>query len=192
VICFGKLALKIEPKDITTRRDGKMETVEKSGIITCSFFGIRPINFFEEGVELGGYAKFGGYVGYFRYLTNETAPMGLVEGEKNLYLVGFNRSVGETEYISLLKAEGKRPCKNAINYTLGLMAQVPENKMPEKLHNKDIVAAEPNNGSTIFIKNNGNYFLYVPRVNESRIIIITGTSGWWPDYIAFVAEDLVS
>ena len=88
----------------------------------------------------------------------------------------------------LLRAEGKQPCRNAPAYLAGLMAQVPEDQMPEELRNKDLVAAEP----AVFAGGSGRRcFLYVSRRDGCRGLSLTIVDGKWDARWAFLAEDLV-
>lgn len=157
-----------------------------NGIVVCSFTNIHPINTVEEGIRQGHYND------YYRHITDQTVPLRPAAGAKTLHLVCFNRIVGETEFVELLRAEGKRPCQDAPNYKLGLMAQVPEEQMPEVLRNKDIVAAEPDNSSSVFTDEVGSRcFLYVLRYVADRGLSLTDVGRRWHDGWAFLAEDLV-
>ena len=158
---------------------------KKSSAIVCSFPNVNPINTAETGISQGHYTD------HYRFITNETVPVEPAKGPKNLHLVCFNRIVGETEYVERLRAEGKQPCKNAPAYLLGLMAAVPEDKMPVELRNKYIVAAEPDNKSSTFVAGFGfRCFLCVSRSGAYRgLLLCVGRK--WLDNWAFLAEDLV-
>src|SRR3989344_9019247 len=104
-----------------------------TSVMVCTFKNVSPINTAEEGIRQGHYND------HYSFITDETVPLKSITGARNLHLVCFNRTVKETEYIALLRAEGKQPCRNGPNYLLGLMAQVPEDKMPEEFLSKDIV-----------------------------------------------------
>lgn len=163
-----------------------MHTAEKkSPFTTHSFPNINPINTAEEGIAQGH------YTGHYGFITDKTVPLQPVQGAKNLYLVCFNRTIGETECAELLRAEGKRPCQNAPQYLLGLMASVPEDKMPAELRNKDIVAAESDNKSSVFAGGHVHRcFLFVNRRGAYRRLDLIGVGGLWGDSWAFLAEDL--
>ena len=164
-----------------------MQTAQKkSSVITCTFPSISPINTVEEGIAQGH------YTGHYGFITDKTVPLQPVQGAKNLYLVCFNRTIGETEYVELLFAEGKQPCRQAPAYLLGLMAAVPEDKMPEELRNKDFVAAESDNKSSVFAGGHGHRcFLFVNQRGAYRRLDLIGVGGLWGDSWAFLAEDLV-
>ena len=164
-----------------------MQTAEKkSPFITHSFPSISPINTAEEGIAQGHYTD------HYRFIKDKTVPLQPVQGAKSLHLVCFDRTIGETEYVELLRAEGKQPCRNAPQYLLGLMAQVTEDKMPEELRNKDLVAAEPDNKSSVFTGRFGyRCFLYVLRGGVFRRLDLTAVGRRGFDRWAFLAEDLV-
>ena len=163
-----------------------MKTMTKSSAIVCSFPNIQPINTAEEGIRVGHYD------GHYSFITNETVPLQPVQGAKNLHLVFFNRTIGETECMELLRTEGKQPCRNGPQYLFGLMAHVPEDKMPAELRNKDLVAAEPDNKSSVFTGGSGHRcFLYVLRDGGYRRLGLASVGREWSDDWAFLAEDLV-
>ena len=159
---------------------------KKSPFITHSFPDINPVSTAEEGIRVGHYDD------HHSFITNETVPLQKVAGTKNLHLVCFNRTIGETEYVKLLRAEGKQPCRHAPQYLLGLMAAVPEDKMPAELRNKDLVAAEPDNKASAFTdKDSYRCFFFVYRGDGSRELYLIRVFRKWYDYWAFLAEDLV-
>lgn len=164
-----------------------MQTGERKSPVTIHAFpNVSPINTAEEAIKQGHYND------YYRLILNGTVEIEPAKGPKNLHLVCFNRTVGETEYVELLRAEGKRPCQNAPQYLLGLMAQVPEDKMPAELRNKDLVAAEPDNSSSVFTGKDGDRcFLCVYRLGGRRKLNLVRVDRRWYDYWAFLAEDLV-
>ncbi len=163
-----------------------MQTATKSPFTIHSFPNINPVSTAEEGIRVGHYDN------HYSFITNETVPLQKVAGAKNLHLVCFDRTIGETEYVELLRAEGKQPCRNAPQYLLGLMAAVPEDKMPTELRNKDLVAAEPDNASSAFTGESGNRcFLYVDRHDGFRELFLIYVVREWSDGWAFLAEDLV-
>lgn len=165
---------KVEPKITKT----------ESGIITSTFPNILPVNTVEEGIREGHYND------HYRFINNKTVALKPAQGAKNLHLVCFNRTIGETEYVELLKKEGKQPCQNAPQYLLGLMRQVPEDKMPQELYNKHLVAAE---SSSVFADAGGSRcFLYVFRIGSDRELCLMIVDWDWGDDCAFLAEDLVS
>ena len=158
-----------------------MKTEEITSTI-IKFENIKPINTVEEGIRQGHYSD------YYKFITDETVKLKPETGEKTIYTVGFNRTIGETEYIDLLRRESKKPCTP--NYMLGLMAQVREEKMPPKLRNKYIVAAEPN---SVFTDRRGFHcFLCVDRFDVYRRLSLSFVGRGWDDGYVFLAEDLVS
>ena len=151
-----------------------------------SFPNINPVSTVKEGIRVGHYDD------HYSFMTNETVPLQPVQGAKNLHLVCFDRTIGETEYVELLRTEGKRPCQNAPQYLLGLMAAVPEDKMPEELRNKNLVAAEPDNKSSAFAVRFGyRCFLCVFRRGGYRGLDLADVGRLWRGDFAFLAEDLV-
>jgi len=162
------------------------KTAEKSPF-TIPFPNISPINTAEEATKQGHYDD------YYRFISNETVKIEPAKVPKNLHLVCFDRAIGETEYVELLRTEGKRPCQNAPQYLLGLMAAVPEDKMPKELRNKYLVAAEPDNRSSAFTVECGcRCFLFVYRYGGDRKLCLAYVvSRRWNDRWAFLAEDLV-
>ena len=162
-----------------------MQTAKLSALI-CTFPNINPVNTVETGIALGH------YVDHYAFITNETVPVEPARDAKNLHLVCFDSTDDETEYVELLRAEGKQPCRNAPAYLLGLMATVPEDKMPEELRDKDLVAAEPDNRSSTFIdKNRDRCFLYVLRWGATRELDLIDVELKVEDGWALLAEDLV-
>lgn len=160
--------------------------MKKSSVIIHTFPNVNPINTVKEGIKLGHYTD------HYGFITDTTVPLQPVQGAKNLHLVCFGRTIGKTEYMELLRAEGKRPCRNAPQYLLGLMAAVPEDQMPAELRNKDLVATEPDNASSVFAGKYGDRcVLCVNRNDGYRTLNLAGVDGGWLDYWAFLAEDLV-
>ena len=162
-----------------------MKTTE-STVTICSFPNVSPVNTAEEGIRLGHYND------HYRYITDKTVPLKPVEGKKNLHVVCFNRLIGEKEWVELLRAEGKQPCRHAPQYLLGLMAQVPEGQMPAELHNKDIVAAEQESPSVFSDFYGRRCFLCVSRDDVGRGLSLASVDGEWFGFCAFLAEDLVA
>ena len=138
-----------------------------SPVIINSFPNIQPVNTAETGIAQGHYTD------HYRFITNETVPVEPAKGPKNLHLVCFDRTIGEMEYVELLRAEGKQPCRNGPAYLLGLMVAVPEDQMPVELRNKDLVAAEPDNKASAFAGRRGyRCFLYISRSEAHRGLIL--------------------
>jgi len=163
-----------------------MQTVKTSTIV-CSFLNINPINTVEEGIAQGH------YTGHYQFITNKTVPLQPVQGGKNLYLVCFNRTIVLTDVVQLLRTVAKRPCRNAPQYLLGLMAQVPEDKMPDWFRNKYIIAAEPDNKSSVFTDERDHHcFLCIFRgVDGGRELSLASNGGFCDGGYAYLAEDLV-
>ncbi|MEK7208414.1 MAG: hypothetical protein AAB699_02585 [Patescibacteria group bacterium] len=91
----------------------------------------------------------------------------------------------------LLLALGKQPCKDAPAYLLGLMAAVPEDKMPAELRNKHIVAAEPDKSSVFADGDGGRCFLCVGRYDDGfRRLNRMRVVGRWGGRCAFLTENL--
>src|SRR3989344_9107771 len=116
-----------------------------SPAIVCLFPNVQPINSVGTGISRGHYTD------HYDFITNGTVPLHTVKGTKNLYLVCPNRTIDETECMELLRAVNKQPCRNAPQYMLGLMAKVPEYKMPAELRNKKLVAAGPGNNCSVVV-----------------------------------------
>ena len=172
----------------------------------CSFPQICPINNVEEGIAKGNYNA------HLPFVT--TVLLERVQGTKKLYLVCFNREIRCTEYVGLLRAEGKQPCRNASQYLLGLMAQVPEDQIPRVFQEKDIIAAEPGGAHLVCTLSSSlsdivYFFLCVSRYDgcrtlvgidaedtrlkrhPERIMVGETEEETWRDNLAFLAEDLL-
>lgn len=163
-----------------------MPTAKKSSAIVCTFPNISPVSTVETGLAQGHFND------HYSFITNGTVPVEPAKGPKNLHLVCFDRTIDETECVELLRAEGKQPCRNGPAYLLGLMAAVPEGKMPEELRNKNLVAAEPDNNASAFTDSLGyRCFLYVFRLVAYRELRLIDVDRRWFDSWAFLAEDLV-
>lgn len=167
-----------------------MHTAEKkSGALVFTFPDINPINNIEKGIEHGHYTC------HYCIITDKAVPLQSAQGAKNLHLVCFSRAIMKMEYIELLRAEGKQPCRNSPNYLLGLMARVSEGGMPEGLCSKSLVAVEPDNESSFFptgFKRSRNCFLCVVRrgVVRELSLFYVGSEWDWDESLAFLAEDL--
>lgn len=149
---------------------------------TKTTFKVKPINNVEEGIKQGNYTS------HYDYIIEKTVPLKEVTEEKEITLVCFNRTIGETEYIELLKQEGLKPCEDAPNYLLGLMAQYKESDLLEEFKNKDIIAA---NVSSVFTDEFGHpCFLYVYRHGRDRGLVLARVGRGWFDDCVFLAESL--
>lgn len=158
-------------------RGAKKRTKFPSWVVT-------PINDVEKGYEAGHYD------GKYDHISNKTVPLKNVEGEKRVYLVPFNKTIGQDAYPALLKEFGLKPCVDGPNYLLGLMKQVPESEMPEELEGKYLVAAESDNPSSAFLDKDGNRcFLHVNRDGSDRGLSMARIGYDWSDYWAFLAEE---
>ncbi len=168
-----------------------MQTAEtkKSSATVCTFPNINPA---EDAIKQRHYNDYYRVFSNYRFFPNETVKIEPAEGPKNLHLVCFNRTIGETEYVELLRAIGKRPCRNAPAYLTCLVVQVPEDKMPAELRNKHIVAAEPDNKFSVFTDEFCfPCFRCVRRDSGGRELRLIRVGGDWLGTWAFLAEDLV-
>lgn len=157
----------------------------KTTTTVCSFPNISPICNIKDGLRRGQYASL------YNHITGKTVPLTKLTVEKKLHIVLFNRTIGDEEYIVLLRAEGKQPCQNAPQYLLGLMSVVPEDKMPPELQNIDFVAAEQCNASSVFEDHfDLRCFLGVVRYHPHRKLTMVRVNGVWRSSWAFLAEDL--
>ena len=164
-----------------------MQTAEKSAIIICPFPNVRPINNLREGIRLGHYSDCLG--------VDADAELQPAQGEKNLYVVCFSRTIGKAEYPELLRRIRKQSCGDAPIYLLGLMSGWTEDRMPEELRDKDIIAAEPKESSVFIDPSGKNYFLFVHRYHTQhilpeRILNHRVVDEEWYSLQAFLAEDL--
>jgi hypothetical protein len=159
-------------------------------IIICPFPIVIPVNTIEEGIRLGHFTS------YDPFITKATVVLRSVAGEKTIYAVCFNRTIGNRDYLELLRQIKKSFCRYAPNFLLGLMEQVPEDLMPSELRGKHIVAAEPDLPSSCFANESGeSSYVYANRRDSVRELLLIGTDegkaeGEWPENIAFLAEDL--
>lgn len=145
---------------------------------------VTPINNVDEGYKTGHYNE------KYDHITTETIPVKQLEGQKRVYLVPFNETIGENDYVVRLAEHGLKPCVDCPNYLLGLMKQVPESEMPEELGNKYFVAAEPDNPSSVFFGKHGDRcFLGVRRDGSNRDLVVVGAENEWDDCWAFLAEE---
>lgn len=141
-------------------------------------FKVKPINSLEEGIKLGNYDS------HYDFITDKTVPLKELTDEKEIFLVNFDRTIGETEYKELLEKEGLKPCEP--NYLLGLMAQIKEDDMPKELKNKNIVVP-----SSVFTGGCGfRCFLCVYRGDGYRKLRLTDVDREWIDRWVFLAEAL--
>lgn len=103
-------------------------------------------------------------------------------------LENYNRAAARRmEYDNLLRRQGKYLCQDGPNYLLGLMAQVPEEKMLRVLYSKSIVAL-----SSIFTDERGlRCFLYVGEGRYLGLAPLDWNWSGWPERVlgAFLAED---
>lgn len=162
-------------------------TKKKPSVIVHTFPDIQPINSVEEGIRQGHYTD------HYFDITDETVPLKRVAGAKVLYVVCFNSTIEEAELAELLRAEGRQPCRNAPQYLLGLMKKVTEDKMPKEFHNKDLIAAEPDNEASVFCREVGvPCFLCVYRGAARRRLNLIRAGRKLYGHFACIAEDLVS
>ena len=91
--------------------------------MTKQKFLVKPINSIKEAIKKGHYTW------TYDWITDENVPLKKLTKEKEVYVVSFDRTVGETEYLDLLKQEGLKPVEP--NYLLGLQAQY-NDELPEK------------------------------------------------------------
>jgi hypothetical protein len=163
----------------------QIQTVTRGRAVICSFPGISPISTVSEGIRLGR------YIDHYRFITDKTVPLQSVTRAKNLHIVCFNRTIGEPEYVELLRAEDLRPCQDAPQYLLGLMAAVSQERMPGELRIKNLVAAEPDNESSFFADGfGGRCFLGVDWCVGGYSLCLVRV-GKWDFFQALLAEYLV-
>lgn len=96
---------------------------------------VEPINTIEEGIHKGF------YTGYNQNIVPRI-KLPKINIPKSICIIAFLESILVTDLEFRLRSLGLKPCKNAPNYLLGLMAQVPETSMSPTLFNLDIVAVE--------------------------------------------------
>ncbi len=155
--------------------------------IISSFYNISPINTVEEGISRGRFQD------QDPFIDNQTVPLWPAAGEKTVHVVCFNKETGNCEYPELLWQIRMRPCRDAPNYFLGLMAQWPEDQMAStQLSNTHIVAAEPDGLAASFYNSEGdNCYLYANRRGLVRGLFLMDKEGAkWPENFGFLAEDL--
>ncbi len=150
---------------------------------------VSPISDIEEGKKSGQYAWI------YSHITGETVRLKKVSGEKTVYLVPLTETVADMDGItSYLNSYGLKPCVNAPQYLLGLMAAVSEEDLPASLERKDIVAAE-NEAASVFQDEHGHRgFLRAYRRDGRRLLRLVVLDGRWfaVDDWVFLAESLLS
>ena len=138
------------------------------------------------------YAR-GQYTDKYDWITRKTVPLPKATGKKRVFIVPFNRTIGETEFVKLLAEHDLKPCVNGASYLAGLMAKVPESEMQGELANKHIIAAEPDNPSAVFQNRYGSRcFLCVRRSDggaRRRLSLANVEYGDWDGHCAFLAEE---
>lgn len=93
------------------------------------------------------------------------------EGEKRVFVVPFELD-SERNKTAFLSKHGLKPCLNGPSYLMGLMVKIPKGEMPEEIRDKFIVAAEPDNPSSIFLDEYGRKcFLYTHNNLRYRLLI---------------------
>jgi len=166
-------------------------------VIVCPFYGIIPANTIRDGVGAGSYDHVDPI---FTYKT-EAMRLRLVEGAKNLYVVGFDQVVSWDESVERLKQINMRHCLFAANYLLGLMATALKTTVPEALWGKHLVAAEYADYSMFRDDDGRSCFFNVIFRNSRRELSLTPafqyafdgettTERFWALDCAFLAEDL--
>ncbi len=159
-------------------------------VITCTFPNICPISSLNEGISKGHYTGVDGID-----ISRRRVRLSPIDkrGGKKIHIICFPLSSSELWYIpqieSLIAANGKRFCKNAPHYLLGLMATLPEEKMPSVLAFKSILGAEPDNPASIWPNRYGlPSFLCIRRYGDRRAgLAVVG--GMWTSGYAFLTED---
>ncbi|MDP3762619.1 MAG: hypothetical protein Q8Q97_00910 [bacterium] len=136
---------------------------------------VEPINTVEESTLAG----------------HHTARVKPAKGAKRVYVVPVPRGTVllKDGYPAMLAEHKLKPCVDGPAYLLSLMAKVPEFEMPDELHNIDIVAAEPDNPTSVFQYDNDDWFLYFSWHESDRKPNLANVRGVWSSHWAFLAED---
>lgn len=132
----------------------------------------------------------GNYTYVYDHITPETVPLQSCQGEKKVYLVPLTETVEGIEGVTAyLKAFGLKPCQNAPQYLLGLMACTEQSELPNLSW---IVAAEDAAASVFRDDGDDRCFLLVFRSGGGRKLRLVLLDGRWDadrDWV-FLAEDL--
>lgn len=121
-------------------------------------------------------------------MTDSTIPLKKVTEEKEIYLVPLDKTVSGIDGITSYLAEyGLKPCENAPQYLLGLMATMTNEELP---NTSWIVAAD--SASVFRDFGDGRCFLCVPRSGGERKLSLVYLGGDWSAGSAwvFLAESL--
>lgn len=144
---------------------------------------ITPCNNLSEAIKKGGYDG-----GVYDHITEQTVPLTPAEGAKRVYFLPVKRNVDIGQEEAYVNEFGLTLCKNAPNYLLGAMVQLSEDKLPDSLKGKDLVAAD----SSVFRDKNGDRcFLYAFRSAGWRSLGLVDLGYWgWGigNYWVFLAE----
>jgi hypothetical protein len=126
---------------------------------------VEPIRAIEVGIQSGHYVLDREYSRARRMKYSEP------EGRKRVFVIPGDPDGIEPNYEKFLKEYGFKPCENAPDYFMGLMATVRESDMPKELHNINIVAVEALNTIATFNNVLGrSCFLIAYRRDGERII----------------------
>lgn len=170
------------------------EPLVQRGITIVRVEGVVPINTLEEGIALGGWrGEHGIHCSSFKEKLPDLDQIVLLPKDLFVVCFGKGRRLDEEEYVQRLFQFGLRPCLNAANYFLGLMALVGESHLPKELKWKDIVAAEPRERSKFtYDGTEKKCFLYACRTGTGRVLNMATVAGPWSANWAFLAERCVN
>ncbi|MDO8483260.1 MAG: hypothetical protein Q7S86_05610 [bacterium] len=121
----------------------------------------------------------------------ERVKLRATDGRKKVCVIPLTRKLEPDKILNHLASVGLKPCADAPNFLGGLMAAVQEADMPQELRDIQIVAAEPENPSSIFLNERGQKcFLCVHRHVLYRIPGLVGVEGDWSTRWALLGEKL--
>lgn len=136
---------------------------------------VEPINNLKEGIDKGHYTS------VYDWISNDHSRIPLTEttGGKRIYFVPVTENVNTGEEEAYVNKFGLTLCKKAPNYLLGAMSALPENKLPENLKGKDIVAAENEAASVFQARRGRRCFLHAHRSGDRRLLALVSAGIWY-------------
>ncbi|MES3031369.1 MAG: hypothetical protein V4697_03060 [Patescibacteria group bacterium] len=153
-----------------------------------TFRNIQPVNSIKEALERGGF--FGDTRAYDPFFVGGMITFPPCTRPKDVSLLCLNWTTEELDVIPRLREHGKRPCDNAPNYFLGLMAAFSETRMPPQFKGKDIVAMGTSALSVFRYKNGAPCNISACRSGTGRVLNFVRAHGTFGPNWALVVEDL--
>lgn len=147
-------------------------------------FLVSPVNSLDDALRDGNFD------GCSFSVSAERVKFRATNGRKKVCVVPLTKKLEPDKIPERLASVGLKPCADAPNFLGGLMATVPEADMPLELRDKKIVAAEPDNQSSVFLNEHGQRcFLCVHRHGLYRIPGLVAVEGDWNTLWALLGEE---